>query len=270
MPGYRDWDMLNQAITGLGDAAARRRQQNVVNQREAERIALEHEMRGIQQRREDRIEKEGNRQFDLMVDREDRMRDTATKPTYRWTSGGVEQTAHSLKDFGQMIQAHPADPTDDDHSELDLSGVNAHGVTVRQKIRIPNSLKDHDGAKQSAAEAIKSFAEYTGSVSVPEPEVFTTPGGQEFVKRGKQLIKGAPAPDPGSTTTTIKTEPPPAWAAPGTAATSVTNTTTRVPNQPAKSGREAQGGYKIGTRYKGGLIYLGGDPNNQNSWSRAE
>lgn len=46
------------------------------------------------------------------------------------------------------------------------------------------------------------------------------------------------------------------------------------PQQPAapvaEAKREAVGGYKIGTRYKGGLIYLGGDPKSQDSWKKAE
>jgi hypothetical protein len=35
-------------------------------------------------------------------------------------------------------------------------------------------------------------------------------------------------------------------------------------------GAQAMGGYKIGTRYKGGLIYLGGDPNDPNSWQQTQ
>lgn len=72
MASYRDFEMLNQAITGFGDAAERRRQQSIVNQREAERIAMEHEMRNLHQQREDRMEQEGTRRFNLQEDRENR------------------------------------------------------------------------------------------------------------------------------------------------------------------------------------------------------
>ena len=34
--------------------------------------------------------------------------------------------------------------------------------------------------------------------------------------------------------------------------------------------REASSGYKIGATYKGGLKYLGGDPNDESSWEKTE
>jgi multidrug efflux pump subunit AcrA (membrane-fusion protein) len=39
--------------------------------------------------------------------------------------------------------------------------------------------------------------------------------------------------------------------------------------KPADQSKTAQGGYKIGATYKGGLKYLGGDPNDQSSWQQA-
>ena len=33
--------------------------------------------------------------------------------------------------------------------------------------------------------------------------------------------------------------------------------------------KAAQGGYTIGGTYAGGLIYLGGDPNDETSWKKA-
>lgn len=40
-------------------------------------------------------------------------------------------------------------------------------------------------------------------------------------------------------------------------------------NAPKDQPKEAQGGYKIGATYKGGLKYLGGDPNDEASWQQA-
>lgn len=38
----------------------------------------------------------------------------------------------------------------------------------------------------------------------------------------------------------------------------------------SKETRKAQGGYKIGLVYKGGLKYLGGDPNDESSWEKVK
>jgi hypothetical protein len=38
-------------------------------------------------------------------------------------------------------------------------------------------------------------------------------------------------------------------------------------SQAAPAAKPAQGGYKVGNKY-GGLEYLGGDPNNQESWKK--
>ena len=39
-----------------------------------------------------------------------------------------------------------------------------------------------------------------------------------------------------------------------------------TPGEPRSTDRKAQGGYKIGTVYKGGLRYIGGDPKDEKSW----
>jgi hypothetical protein len=235
--------MLNNAIAGVGEGAAKRRQQGIINDREAERIALERDMHRQQgeradkqfklsSAREDRMEADGARRYDLQEKRENRMLEQATKPTYQWTSGGVKQTAHSLEDFTSMVQQNPADDTDGG-SDLEMTGQNEHGISFRQRVKIPKSVLSDENAKKSAATAIKSFAEMTGSVKAAAPTVMTTPGGQEFIVDNKgRPIKGASAPDPGHTTTTVKQEAPSPFAPPGTPPITTTNRTTRVPNVP--------------------------------------
>ena len=321
MPNYRDWEMLNQSITGLGEGFAQRRQQKVINDREAQRIALERELRDTQQQRENRMETEGNRRWDLTERRQTRMEedfkgraereekrldmaekrlDLANAPRVSTTyfdpvtgrKGTMSGPAQAINDYADDYEKHTG-------KKLQLGEFKA----VANVGMVQQTFDDPAHLEAFAADMLKRGID----VYKPVAPTFTkTPEGQEIITTGTgHVIKGAPAPQPNRTTEKTEVIQDPTF--PGIAPTTRTNkitTVTGVPRgtsgeQPGAAapwgervpglgqasgvgsesiidtgrttpGRAAAKGYKIGARYKGGLIYLGGDVNDPASWDQAE
>jgi len=234
--------MLNNAITGVGEGFERRKQQGVINDREAQRLAMEREMRNTQTQREDRMETEGNRRFNLATDRETRL-DQDSK-----ARGDREEKRLNLA-MQPHIQADVTDPVSG--TSMTLTGTPEQLAAMQseyakkfpgKQLQVSNkkafaaqfnvggaqfSFQDPEAANKFATDMKTTHGIDVFKTDSATPEVFTSPGGQEFVKRGKQFLKGAPAPT-GSTTTSVKETPPGPFARVGTPITKTTNVTTRV------------------------------------------
>jgi hypothetical protein len=159
---YQDVNMLNSSIANLG---------NSFDQSRAEDAAAAYRNSLLDEQKKRTALDDSFRQEQLK--RLDNQATNATKPVYKWKSKGVDFTAHSLEDFGKQVQQYPADQEDDGSTDLEMAGTNEHGITFRQKIKVPKDAAANDGAKQSAAAAIKAFADMTGSAPKPQKPTAT-------------------------------------------------------------------------------------------------
>lgn len=281
MASYRDFEMLNSAISDVGEGFARRKQQGIINEREAQRIAMERDLRTTQAQRESRMETEGNRRFDLMERRQDRIEgdaqaraereekrlDLANQPHVQAdVYDEVNGTSMTVTGTPAQIEAMQAEYQKKTGKPLRVSNKKDFAATFNVGGAQFSFMNPEQATKFAEDMKAKGIDVYKASA----PQVTTTPGGMEIITDAKgRMVKGASAPDPGYTTIQTRQQPPDPFST-NKVPTVLTNITTRLPAGGQPAGKKAEGGYKIGARYKGGLKYLGGDPNDQSNWERAE
>jgi len=88
------------------------------------------------------------------------------QPLFRWKSRGAEITAHSLAEFGQLSQQHPADP-EDDGFPITISGTDDTGTTKQLRFTIPKDLAKTPENREKILEQIKAFSDLVGAKPHP-------------------------------------------------------------------------------------------------------
>lgn len=197
---------------------------------------------------------------------------TANSPMLKETMGWMQAS-----DKATEAAKHQQDLADVQRERIEVlkerNDALAESATEQNRIRQQNA-----DANTTRATTASLLAEWKKDSSVDnEPQTTELPDGSTLAWRPKgsslHVIKGASAKE---VSPAIALQVAKELSDKNPAKVVIMNMlTSKATNAPAATvaapaSKAEMGGYKIGTTYKGGLKYLGGDPNDQNNWQKAQ